>query len=558
LLYQSIILIGLSGSGKSTVAKNLAELMSWDHIDTDEVIKSKTGNDPAMIIKNDGENAFRDIEQKIILNLHGPRSVISIGGGAFQSEKIRQHLSSLGLIFFLDAPIDTLLKRVLNDDSQVRPLLGDSKNEIHSGFQHMNKQRRTNFIKADIQLFTFAQSPEQLASSIFTAWLNADSSSMNLHQRKVRFSSSNNEILPTIRIMSENKQFPIWVGTGILKNITSIIDNIAINSKVFMVMDENIDKLYAKQIDDLFTSSDIHYKKYVIQAGESEKNLDSVKLVYDWLVHSNVERKDLLVTFGGGVVCDLGGFVAATILRGIKLLSIPTTLLAMTDAAIGGKTAVNLPEGKNMIGSFKQPNGIIIDTNFLATLPERETIEGMAEVIKHAIIFDKGLFDTLESFELFQNSKINNNDLLLEIITTSIQLKSMIVSVDPLEKNIRKLLNFGHTIGHALESSSKYNMLLHGEAVAIGMMAASRISNSLNFLSDDDLLRIEKVLLKYGLPIAISNFQVSDILELMMYDKKIVDGQLQFILLNEIGQAFIESKVDDKVVRSAIAGIISE
>ena len=511
-----------------------------------------------MIIKNDGENAFRDIEQKIILNLHGPRSVISIGGGAFQSEKIRQHLSSLGLIFFLDAPIDTLLKRVLNDDSQVRPLLGDSKNEIHSGFQHMNKQRRTNFIKADIQLFTFAQSPEQLASSIFTAWLNADSSSMNLHQRKVRFSSSNNEILPTIRIMSENKQFPIWVGTGILKNITSIIDNIAINSKVFMVMDENIDKLYAKQIDDLFTSSDIHYKKYVIQAGESEKNLDSVKLVYDWLVHSNVERKDLLVTFGGGVVCDLGGFVAATILRGIKLLSIPTTLLAMTDAAIGGKTAVNLPEGKNMIGSFKQPNGIIIDTNFLTTLPERETIEGMAEVIKHAIIFDKGLFDTLESFELFQNSKINNNDLLLEIITTSIQLKSMIVSVDPLEKNIRKLLNFGHTIGHALESSSKYNMLLHGEAVAIGMMAASRISNSLNFLSDDDLLRIEKVLLKYGLPIEISNFQVSDILELMMYDKKIVDGQLQFILLNEIGQAFIESKVDDKVVRSAIAGIISE
>ena len=556
MLYQSIILIGLSGSGKSTVAKNLAELMSWDH--TDEVIKSKTGNDPAMIIKNDGENAFRDIEQKIILNLHGPRSVISIGGGAFQSEKIRQHLSSLGLIFFLDAPIDTLLKRVLNDDSQVRPLLGDSKNEIHSGFQHMNKQRRTNFIKADIQLFTFAQSPEQLASSIFTAWLNADSSSMNLHQRKVRFSSSNNEILPTIRIMSENKQFPIWVGTGILKNITSIIDNIAINSKVFMVMDENIDKLYAKQIDDLFTSSDIHYKKYVIQAGESEKNLDSVKLVYDWLVHSNVERKDLLVTFGGGVVCDLGGFVAATILRGIKLLSIPTTLLAMTDAAIGGKTAVNLPEGKNMIGSFKQPNGIIIDTNFLTTLPERETIEGMAEVIKHAIIFDKGLFDTLESFELFQNSKINNNDLLLEIITTSIQLKSMIVSVDPLEKNIRKLLNFGHTIGHALESSSKYNMLLHGEAVAIGMMAASRISNSLNFLSDDDLLRIEKVLLKYGLPIEISNFQVSDILELMMYDKKIVDGQLQFILLNEIGQAFIESKVDDKVVRSAIAGIISE
>ena len=558
MLYQSIILIGLSGSGKSTVAKELAALMSWEHIDSDQEVKSQTGNDPAMIIKNDGENAFRDIEQNIILNLQLSQSVISIGGGAFQSEKIRQHLSSLGLIIFLDAPINTLIERILNDKSQIRPLLGDNKYDIQSGFIDMNKQRRSNFIKADIQLFTFAQSPEQLARSIFSAWLNADSSEMNKHQRAARFSSSNELMLPTIRIMSENKQYPIWVGAGILKNMTSIINNIASNSKVFMIMDENLDKLYAKQIDDLCMASNINYNKHVMQTGESEKNLNNVKSAYDWLVRNNVERKDLLVTFGGGVVCDLGGFVAATILRGIKLLSIPTTLLAMTDAAIGGKTAVNLPEGKNMIGTFKQPDGIIVDTNLLATLPERETKEGMAEIIKHAIIFDRGLFNTLQAFELFQDNKINNNDLLLEMITTSIQLKSMIVSVDPLESNIRKLLNFGHTIGHALESSSEYNMLLHGEAVSIGMIAASRISNDLGFLSNDDLLLIEKILIKYDLPIEISNFRVSDILELMMHDKKIVDGQLQFILLNEIGHAFIESNVDEKVVNNAISGIISE
>ena len=558
MLYQSIILIGLSGSGKSTVAKELAALMSWEHIDSDQEVKSQTGDDPAMIIKNDGENAFRDIEQNIILNLQLSQSVISIGGGAFQSEKIRQHLSSLGLIIFLDAPINTLIERILNDKSQIRPLLGDNKDDIQSGFIDMNKQRRSNFIKADIQLFTFAQSPEQLARSIFSAWLNADSSEMNKHQRVARFSSSNELMLPTIRIMSENKQYPIWVGAGILKNMTSIINNIASNSKVFMIMDENLDKLYAKQIDDLCMASNINYNKHVMQTGESEKNLNNVKSAYDWLVRNNVERKDLLITFGGGVVCDLGGFVAATILRGIKLLSIPTTLLAMTDAAIGGKTAVNLPEGKNMIGTFKQPDGIIVDTNLLATLPERETKEGMAEIIKHAIIFDRGLFNTLQAFELFQDNKINNNDLLLEMITTSIQLKSMIVSVDPLESNIRKLLNFGHTIGHALESSSKYNMLLHGEAVSIGMIAASRISNDLGFLSNDDLLLIEKILIKYDLPIEISNFRVSDILELMLHDKKIVDGQLQFILLNEIGHAFIESNVDEKVVNNAISGIISE
>jgi len=558
LLYQSIILIGLSGSGKSTVAKELAALMSWVHIDSDQEIKLQTGKDPAMIIKNDGENAFRDIEQKIILNFQFSQTIISIGGGAFQSEKIRKHLSSLGLIIFLDAPIGTLIERVISDKSQIRPLLGNNNDEIQSAFIEMNKRRRSNFIKADIQLFTFNQSPELLARSIFSAWLNVDFIEINQDQRTARFSSSSGVMLPTIRIMSENKQYPIWVGAGLLKEMISIINNIAMNSKVFIVMDENLDRLYAKKIDDLFAVSNISYNKYVMQPGESEKKLDNVNAAYNWLVHNNVERKDLLVTFGGGVVCDFGGFVAATILRGIKHLSIPTTLLAMTDAAIGGKTAVNLPESKNMIGAFKQPDGIIVDTNLLDTLPERETKEGMAEIIKHAIIFDKGLFNTLQSFELFQGNKINNNDLLLEIITTSIQLKSMIVSVDPLEKNIRKLLNFGHTVGHALESSSKYKMLLHGEAVSIGMIAASRISNDLGFLHDDDLLSIEKILIKYDLPIKISNIQASDIFKLMMYDKKIVDGQLQFILLNEIGHAFIENKVDDKVVSNAISGIISE
>jgi len=322
--------------------------------------------------------------------------------------------------------------------------------------------------------------------------------------------------------MSVPKQIMFSDAVKTLKNELEGLDHV-------FITDENVFELYKNKI----------FKKsitLILKSGERTKNLRTVEGVYEHLLDIEADRKTIIVGVGGGVVCDIAGYVSATFKRGTGLILVPTTLLAQADAAIGGKNGVNLKGFKNMIGTFKQPDRIIIDTSFLKTLDIRNFNNGAAEVIKTAIIGDKELFQLLGKEPLSEFSKEELN----EAVKTSAEIKDSVVLKDPTEKGIRKILNFGHTIGHALELGSK--KMMHGEAVSIGMTAACKISEKLAGLDKKVTAKIKKVLEMNGLPYEISDKTSTDsIIESILQDKKKNAGKIDFILLNKIGEPVIMS-----------------
>ncbi len=548
---NKIILIGLSGAGKTTVAKQIATLLSWKHIDSDQMITEQIGRSPAVIIEEEGESQFRKIEEEFITGIESNQAVISIGGGAFQSPKNRKFLFDQGLVVFLDAPIQSLIERIQNSTSeQKRPLLGLPA-EMHDALMNMDAQRRENFLRADLHLFTYNQAPKNIAMTVVKFWMDFKSNQDQL----LRYDAVESNALPVSRMLIDNRQFPIWAGVDQLSHLSQLITQISKSRKVYIITDDNIHNLYSEQIATLLEKQKIEHISYIMQAGEDQKNLANVDLIYEWLFENKIERQDLIIAIGGGVVCDLAGYVAATVLRGVKLLSIPTSLLAMTDAAIGGKTAVNLNVGKNLIGVIKQPDAILIDINFLDTLPKRELTEGIAEVIKHAIILDKSLFQIFEQHKNDPSAMMKNKELLLDIIIKSVRIKSMIVSIDPNEKNTRKILNFGHTIGHALEVASEYKSLLHGEAVAIGMVGAVYIAHKLEYISEEVMDSIISIIDSYNLPTSFSGTSIDSVIKHIAFDKKVVNKQVQFILIKDIGVPTVTLLPDTTLIKESLESL---
>ena len=551
MIAKKIILIGLSGAGKTTIAKHLSSLLSWKHIDTDQLIEEQFGKSPAVMLEEDGESKFRETEEQCIKSITDSNVVVSIGGGAFQSQKNRKNLFTEGLVVFLDAPIQTLVDRIENSKSkQKRPLLGSS-SQTQEKLINMDQQRRDNFLRADLHLFTYNQLPENIAKTIIKFWTDFKLDDKNL----LRYDTAETTQLPITRIAINNHQFPIWAGINQLNELPELIARISTSQKVHIITDENVHNIYGSKITAMLDDQKITHLSYILTPGEDQKNSANVDLIYKWLFENKIERQDLIIALGGGVVCDLVGYVAATVLRGVKLLSIPTSLLAMTDAAIGGKTAVNLNVGKNLIGVIKQPDAILIDVNFLETLPEREITEGMAEVIKHAIILDKTLFQIFDEHKGNTSALIQDKKLLLDIIVKSVRIKSMIVSIDPNEKHIRKILNFGHTIGHALEVASEYKSLLHGEAVAIGMVGATQISHKLEYISAEDMKNIVSIIKSYNLPVSFQGMSIDSIMEYITFDKKVVNKQVQFILINGIGVPTITTLPNNQLILETLEGL---
>lgn len=323
-------------------------------------------------------------------------------------------------------------------------------------------------------------------------------------------------------------------------------------SKIVLLTEKEIAKLWLIRL-----KSNLPRKvmEIIIEGGEKSKNLETCQQVWEKMLTLGIDRKSLLVNFGGGVICDLGGFVASVYLRGIKYINIPTTLLAMVDASIGGKTGINFGGVKNILGSFYDPLEIIIDVDFLKTLPERLLIEGFAEMIKHAVIEGKNYFDFVTS----KRPTDFTQKELEEIIKKSIEIKLKIVSKDKKEdKGLRKVLNFGHTIGHALESLTlkTTNPLLHGEAVAIGMIAESYLAYLADYLPQKDFFKIEKVIANAKLPTKASNIPIEKILEMINFDKKNIGGKILFSLPKKIGRVDFDIEVSKELVIKAIDYII--
>jgi len=345
-----------------------------------------------------------------------------------------------------------------------------------------------------------------------------------------------------IEVSMPDSAYPIFVGAGLVSQVGALISNLAeFSARCAIVTNSRVGELHAARLVDSLRSNNFEPLLIEIPDGEKFKTLDTVRAVYDRLIDAQLDRRSIIFALGGGVVGDLAGFAAATFLRGVEFVQIPTTLLAMVDASIGGKVAVDHPRGKNLIGAFKQPRAVIADTSTLATLPDAEFRSGMAEVVKHGIIGDAGLFEQLESC-----------DWRLEIrdwLPRAIQVKVDIVMRDPFERDERGKLNLGHTFGHALEQLSNYQMR-HGDAVAIGLMCAARLASQRKMCDDHLGTRIENLLRAIGLSTRVPHEMSTDeILEAMTTDKKRSNNRLRFVLPRALGDVVI---VDD-VAREEIA-----
>lgn len=320
-------------------------------------------------------------------------------------------------------------------------------------------------------------------------------------------------------------------------------------SKIAVLTDKNIASLW---LDKVKKNIDRKIIPIIIDPGEKSKTLKTSEKIWKKMLESKMNRHSLLINLGGGVICDLGGFVASTYMRGIGFINIPTTLLAMVDASVGGKTGVNLDGIKNIIGTFADPLEVVIDISFLKTLPKRIFIEGFSEIIKHGIIADGDYFAFVSS----KKPEEFNNQEIEKIIKRSIEIKSAIVSQDKKEKGLRKILNFGHTIGHAIESENIGN-LLHGEAVALGMIAESRLANLIGLLPLKDFQKIKTAIKNAGLLVKIDNFDKKTVLKKMLKDKKNNKGKILFSLPDKIGSAKFNVEVDEKLIIQSTKEILT-
>lgn len=341
-------------------------------------------------------------------------------------------------------------------------------------------------------------------------------------------------------------KYSAFIGRGILSDISKLID-LQKYSKIIILTDLNLEKIL---LDKVKNELSIKTETIIIEPGEKAKNIETVQEIWKKLLKLGCDRKSLLINLGGGVIGDLGGFAASTFMRGMDFLQIPTTLLAQVDASVGGKVGINFAGIKNLIGSFNQPVGVLVDTQLLETMPDREFIEGFGEIIKHGLIADKEYFHFVTS----KKPKDFTNDELLEIITTSIRIKADIVLQDEKEDGLRKAVNLGHTVGHAIESLSQESdkPLLHGEAVSIGCVIAVRISNYLGLVSDEELAQIKNAFENAGLPTEYSNINIDGILQRTKSDKKNEQGKLKWTLINGIGKVLVSQEVDEEVVKKAL------
>lgn len=353
----------------------------------------------------------------------------------------------------------------------------------------------------------------------------------------------------TLNVDLADRSYPIHIGPGLLEQGDLITTHLA-QRKAVIITNTVVAPLYLEVLKSTLTARQIGVDTIVLPDGEAHKDWQTLNEVFDTLLTRRAERKTTLIALGGGVIGDLVGFAAAVFQRGAPFIQIPTTLLAQVDSSVGGKTAINHPLGKNMIGAFYQPRVVIADTDTLKTLPERELAAGLAEIIKYGLIGDVGFFEWLEAN--MDRLVARDPAALTHAIRVSCQNKATVVAADEREEGVRALLNFGHTFGHAIESGLGYGKWLHGEAVAAGMVIATRVSQRMGLVDEAVVTRTIKLLQRAGLPVSGPRLGVERYLELMGHDKKVEGGKIRFVLLKKIGEAFVSAAVPGNVLTAVL------
>ncbi|MGI0483130.1 3-dehydroquinate synthase [Geminocystis sp. CENA526] len=356
-----------------------------------------------------------------------------------------------------------------------------------------------------------------------------------------------------ITVSLPNNTYNIHIASNGLLTLGERIKELKVGKKILLVSNPEIFDYYGDIAIKSLEKAGFTVNYHLIPAGENYKTLEYLAKIYDSALEYSLERKSTLLALGGGVVGDMTGFAAATWLRGINFIQVPTSLLAMVDASVGGKTGVNHPQGKNLIGAFYQPKLVLIDPTVLKTLPEREFKAGMAEVIKYGVIWDKTLFERLENANNIDSLNNFDDGLLKDILVRSCQAKAEVVSQDEKEGGLRAILNYGHTIGHVIESLTNYDTFVHGEAVAMGMVGAGNIAVKMGLWSESEAKRQDSLIEKTGLPTVIpSNLDVETAIAHLQTDKKVEEGKVRFILPNSIGSVIITDRVTSDLVRQVM------
>jgi 3-dehydroquinate synthase len=550
----NLIITGFSGTGKSLVAMEVARRLNWDFLDTDDEIVKQAGKSIAEIFRQDGEGKFRELERDTIRKACRRRqTVIAIGGGAIVDSQNYESLAKTGLIVCLEAKPETIYERLFraaarSPENEIRPLL--AVDDPLERIRQLKASRQPYYAKADWTIHTDGLSVSEVAEEVIRA------SRLLRRTDSFQFSAfSDKDIACVVETATQN--YPIFVGYGLLDKLGEKMKQAALSGIATIISDENVFPLYSSKVEGILKNVGFVVNSFVVPPGEETKSVDNAVKIYDFLVEHRAERDDIIIALGGGMVGDLAGFVAATFLRGMPWIQVPTSLVAMVDASIGGKVGVNHPEGKNLIGAFYQPNLVLADPQTLTTLPQRELTSGWAEVIKHGLILDKEFFEFLETN--VNGLKELEPDLLTQAIARSAAIKAQVVSQDEKEREgKRTILNYGHTIAHGLEAATQYKRFLHGEAVAIGMVGAAKLSQRLGLLPSAAVERQQALLQKFGLPMSLregrSNLKLSlaGITKAMELDKKVRGKEISWVLLQDIGKVVIRSDVPQKEVLAVL------
>jgi 3-dehydroquinate synthase len=357
--------------------------------------------------------------------------------------------------------------------------------------------------------------------------------------------------METLQVALAERSYPIHIGSGLLAHAELIVAHLP-QPRVVIVTNPTVGALYLDGLTATLAGAGVSVLPVTVPDGESFKNWETLNTIFDALLTNRCERKTGLIALGGGVVGDLAGFAAAVYLRGVPFIQVPTTLLAQVDSSVGGKTGINHPLGKNMIGAFYQPRVVLADISTLDTLPPRELAAGLAEVIKYGLILDRAFFDWLEAN--MARLLAREPAALTHAVRRSCELKAQVVAQDERESGLRALLNLGHTFGHAIEAGLSFGTWLHGEAVAAGTVQAARLSQRLGWLSEAEVRRVVALLQRASLPTAAPDLGVERYLELMGLDKKVEGGRLRLVLLRRIGEACVTSDFPQADLRAVLAG----
>lgn len=527
----NIYITGFMAAGKSSVGEKLARRWGWSWVDLDALITASTGSQVADILTERGEEYFRDIEEEILAEVAQKHNqVVSTGGGVILRETNRSLLKRSGIVVGLHVSLAESQRRCTADGGPgQRPLL-------HQASQRY-EAREPLYREADVLVHTDGKSVEDVVSAI-------------IKELDTPLTA------PPLSVAMASGSYDLIIRPTILGKLGTYLKQLGARQKVMIVSDTNVWPLYAKQVDQSLQEADLTHIHWNVTPQETYKSLTSASQAYDFLLEKKITRDTFCVALGGGLAGDLAGFIAATYMRGLPFVQVPTSLLAQVDASVGGKVAVNHTRAKNSIGTFYHPRLCLIDPLVLRSLPRRQYIEGLAEVIKYALLEGQTFLDEL----LAKKEAILAKDplVLRDIIAMCCASKARHVMADEKDHGLRRHLNLGHTLGHALETLGNYT-LLHGEAVALGLVWAGRISSILGLAEKDLENRIQAILRAFDLPVIWPETMVpperETVAQTMLLDKKADHSGVKCIVLAAPGQASVQEQVSASILMEAMESI---